>query len=87
MLQSEAGPQLKGSPCQWTPKWTLGLIALLWIHRRGRTGQHSTTAKVVAAAQAYDYDLVIIGCGVGGHGAALHAVESVSLARNADHEA
>lgn len=23
----------------------------------------------------YDYDLVIIGCGVGGHGAALHAVE------------
>lgn len=25
----------------------------------------------------YDYDLVIIGCGVGGHGAALHAVESV----------
>ena len=26
----------------------------------------------------YDYDLIIIGCGVGGHGAALHAVESVS---------
>ena len=34
-------------------------------------------ATVVAAAKAYDYDLVIIGCGVGGHGAALHAVESV----------
>ena len=29
-----------------------------------------------AAAGAYDYDLAIIGCGVGGHGAALHAVES-----------
>ncbi len=30
------------------------------------------------AKSDYDYDLVIIGCGVGGHGAALHAVESVS---------
>lgn len=29
------------------------------------------------AGKQYDYDLVIIGCGVGGHGAALHAVESV----------
>lgn len=29
------------------------------------------------AGQKYDYDLVIIGCGVGGHGAALHAVECV----------
>ena len=28
---------------------------------------------VVAAAAKYDYDLVIIGAGVGGHGAALHA--------------
>jgi len=26
----------------------------------------------------YDYDLVIIGAGVGGHGAALHAVEQVN---------
>ncbi|GLC46147.1 hypothetical protein PLESTM_001832300 [Pleodorina starrii] len=35
-------------------------------------------AAVVAQAAAgdkFDYDLVIIGCGVGGHGAALHAVE------------
>lgn len=24
-------------------------------------------------AEAYDYDLIIVGCGVGGHGAALHA--------------
>lgn len=30
-----------------------------------------------AADKAFDYDLVIIGCGVGGHGAALHAVEQV----------
>ncbi|PNW88148.1 hypothetical protein CHLRE_01g016514v5 [Chlamydomonas reinhardtii] len=35
-------------------------------------------SSVVAQATAdgkFDYDLVIIGCGVGGHGAALHAVE------------
>jgi dihydrolipoamide dehydrogenase len=30
---------------------------------------------VTAASSSYDYDLVIIGCGVGGHGAALHAIE------------
>ena len=30
-----------------------------------------------ATGVKYDYDLVIIGCGVGGHGAALHAVEQV----------
>lgn len=28
-------------------------------------------------AKGFDYDLVIIGAGVGGHGAALHAVEKV----------
>ncbi|KAI8464625.1 MAG: dihydrolipoamide dehydrogenase plastid precursor [Monoraphidium minutum] len=32
-------------------------------------------AVAASAAGKYDYDLVIIGCGVGGHGAALHAVE------------
>jgi thioredoxin reductase len=31
------------------------------------------------AGAKYDYDLVIIGCGVGGHGAALHAVEQVCI--------
>lgn len=41
-------------------------------------------SSVVAQAtgdKKFDYDLVIIGCGVGGHGAALHAVESVSDSR------
>lgn len=36
---------------------------------------------MVRAAQSssnFDYDLLIIGAGVGGHGAALHAIESVS---------
>lgn len=31
------------------------------------------------APTSFDYDLVIIGAGVGGHGAALHAVEKVRL--------
>lgn len=30
-------------------------------------------------SKGFDYDLVIIGAGVGGHGAALHAVEKVLL--------
>lgn len=42
--------------------------------------------KTVAAAlsdngappKSFDYDLLIIGAGVGGHGAALHAVEKVT---------
>ena len=34
-------------------------------------------STVAQAKKEYDYDLVIIGCGVGGHGAALHAVECV----------
>lgn len=29
--------------------------------------------------QTFDYDLIIIGAGVGGHGAALHAVERVCI--------
>lgn len=30
-----------------------------------------------SAPKSFDYDLLIIGAGVGGHGAALHAVEKV----------
>eukprot|EP00879_Flechtneria_rotunda_P000751 GHRR01000872.1.p1 GENE.GHRR01000872.1~~GHRR01000872.1.p1 ORF type:complete len:580 (+),score=238.73 GHRR01000872.1:99-1838(+) len=40
-----------------------------------RATRAQRTAVVAQAASKYDYDLVIIGCGVGGHGAALHAVE------------
>lgn len=37
---------------------------------------HCGSAQVrVCAAEEFDYDLVIIGAGVGGHGAALHAVD------------
>lgn len=31
----------------------------------------------INSSAEYDYDLVIIGAGVGGHGAALHAVDKV----------
>ena len=31
-----------------------------------------------SGSDGFDYDLVIIGAGVGGHGAALHAVEKVA---------
>lgn len=48
-----------------------------------RVNRGRRTAVVAqAAAGKYDYDLVIIGCGVGGHGAALHAVEQVSSPQN-----
>jgi hypothetical protein len=37
----------------------------------------AATNGAVAGSGGFDYDLVIIGAGVGGHGAALHAVEEV----------
>lgn len=36
-------------------------------------------ADTNGAPQTFDYDVVIIGAGVGGHGAALHAVEKVII--------
>ena len=39
------------------------------------SGFSAPKRAVAPAATKYDYDLLIIGCGVGGHGAALHAVE------------
>ncbi len=43
--------------------------------RGGLATRAAAGQPVAAAGGQYDYDLVIIGCGVGGHGAALHAVE------------
>ncbi|GFH27909.1 uncharacterized protein HaLaN_26301, partial [Haematococcus lacustris] len=43
---------------------------------QSRTRRASVAARASSNGQ-YDYDLVIIGCGVGGHGAALYAVEQV----------
>lgn len=40
-----------------------------------KTSSASSNGSGNGAGGTYDYDLVIIGCGVGGHGAALHAVE------------
>ncbi|WIA13320.1 hypothetical protein OEZ85_006903 [Tetradesmus obliquus] len=44
-------------------------------HVATRSSRGQRCAVVAMAGAKYDYDLVIIGCGVGGHGAALHAVE------------
>ncbi len=38
-------------------------------------GKNGSPSAAPAGGDNYDYDLVIIGCGVGGHGAAMHAVE------------
>lgn len=46
------------------------LLALRAFAKNG-----SMPAGAPSASHNYDYDLVIIGAGVGGHGAALHAVE------------
>jgi dihydrolipoamide dehydrogenase len=35
--------------------------------------QHRLPASALLAGHNYDYDIVVVGCGVGGHGAALHA--------------
>ncbi len=47
-------------------------------YRRKGVRKSTGSVTVAQAKASYDYDLLIIGCGVGGHGAALHAVESVS---------
>lgn len=43
------------------------------VQAAGKNGSAGSASS--SASDAYDYDLIIIGCGVGGHGAALHAVE------------
>ena len=60
---------------------------MCFINRRNTLagGCRSVTAQAApkngaGGAGQYDYDLVIIGAGVGGHGAAMHAVECVSPA-------
>jgi hypothetical protein len=52
------------------------LYTSLW--RRHSQRRMCKSLTVAQAKKEYDYDLLIIGCGVGGHGAALHAVECVS---------
>ncbi|OAY27669.1 dihydrolipoyl dehydrogenase 2, chloroplastic isoform X2 [Manihot esculenta] len=63
---------------------TLGFFSLSRSHScRGLQLPSPTRSKTISASLAdngstpksFDYDLVIIGAGVGGHGAALHAVE------------
>ena len=60
------------------------LPLLFWCVVRRTVCAQAAAGKNGAAGAAsdhqFDYDLVIIGCGVGGHGAGLHAVECVSRA-------
>ena len=53
-------------------KWSCEHI---FLYRGPRSSTQLLSRATKAAASSYDYDLIIIGCGVGGHGAALHAVE------------
>lgn len=47
-----------------------------WLSvKRSSTSSTTSVACQAASSKAYDYDVCIIGCGVGGHGAALHAVQ------------
>jgi dihydrolipoamide dehydrogenase len=45
------------------------------VTRNGDLSVRAASGSNGAAPQQFDYDVVIIGAGVGGHGAALHAVE------------
>ena len=48
------------------------------VSGRARSKKVSASASANGSApKSFDYDLIIIGAGVGGHGAALHAVEKV----------
>ncbi|CAD6238577.1 unnamed protein product [Miscanthus lutarioriparius] len=53
-----------------SPRSTLQLVAA-----RRSVVAAATAGNGAAASGGFDYDIVIIGAGVGGHGAALHAVE------------
>jgi len=46
---------------------------------RAAAAAAATNGAVAGSGGGFDYDLVIIGAGVGGHGAALHAVEEVRV--------
>ena len=62
-----------------------GCVCYNWLqlHRHTRASSRALKPRAAVVTQAadkqYDYDLVIIGCGVGGHGAAMHAVEQVCI--------
>lgn len=48
------------------------IFSYLSLHSQVRSTQFRSSF-LQAEATSYDYDLIIVGCGVGGHGAALHA--------------
>ncbi|KAL6764852.1 dihydrolipoamide dehydrogenase plastid precursor [Haematococcus lacustris] len=68
-----AAAVLPSGPC-YSLCSPIGAPARLPASMQSRTRRASVAARASSNGQ-YDYDLVIIGCGVGGHGAALYAVE------------
>eukprot|EP00246_Nothoceros_aenigmaticus_P001122 TRINITY_DN11483_c0_g1_i2.p1 TRINITY_DN11483_c0_g1~~TRINITY_DN11483_c0_g1_i2.p1 ORF type:complete len:582 (-),score=119.06 TRINITY_DN11483_c0_g1_i2:355-2100(-) len=50
-------------------------LGLLWSHKARGPLITTTHASSNGSPHTFDYDLIIIGAGVGGHGAALHAIE------------
>ena len=54
---------------------TSGVMCFVSFRTRSARTNVRRATVVRAAEKKYDYDLIIIGAGVGGHGAALHAVE------------
>jgi dihydrolipoamide dehydrogenase len=51
------------------------IVSIVSAFRMGLSPHRRTSSSMLRMADdtIYDYDVVIIGCGVGGHGAALHA--------------
>jgi len=62
-------------------KLRVALISLLFTQasafapsfKAGQTQTSSSSLRMSEAESEYDFDVAIIGCGVGGHGAALHS--------------
>merc|ERR1712176_1612666 len=44
-----------------------------FVHHRSRNRFASKKSLRMSSDESFDYDVAIIGCGVGGHGAALHS--------------
>jgi dihydrolipoamide dehydrogenase len=73
---------LKKNVCSPASKLACELGAAVAASRgavvKGNRGFRVEAAATNGSPQSFDYDVVIIGAGVGGHGAALHAVERVN---------
>jgi dihydrolipoamide dehydrogenase len=75
------GIRLQGdAPARGSLRLSHAAAASAAARRAVRGSAASGNGVLGGSGGGFDYDLVIIGAGVGGHGAALHAVEEVSVA-------